>query len=167
MALKCASLRTRGRIALVIHLYVYWGVKALENMTALPRIVRMQVVAGVLGSLALIVFGYVDYAYAYLFGVLLMTANAWWLARRLNKALVMSAEAGQRSLYAGAALRFVALIAGLLLGHFIGLHLMLVAAGIFVAQALIYVGALLELKKEQDDQESSAIKNEYKGDGFG
>jgi len=113
------------------------------------RIIRMQLITGMMGCVLLFGLGYGIYAVSFAYGVMLMSVNAWWLARRLGQTEGLDAEAGQRSLLAGAAFRFVALIAGLLLGQLLGLHLMLVAAGIFVAQVLVYVFALIELKKEQ------------------
>ena len=98
--------------------------------------------------MVLLVLGYTAFAAAFFYGVLLMIINAWLLARRLNQTLDMSVEAVQRFIYAGAAVRFVILIAGLLLGHLLGLHLMLVAAGMFVAQVLVYMLALIDLRKE-------------------
>jgi len=62
----------------------------------------------------------------------------------------LSVEAGQRSLYAGAAIRFVSLIVGLLLAYAMGLHLLLVAAGMFVAQTVIFISALVGFKREQE-----------------
>jgi len=108
----------------------------------------MQVIAGILGSLILLMLGYALFATAFFYGVLLMVVNAWLLARRLNQALEMSVEVIQRSIYAGAAIRFVILIAGLLLGHWLGLHLMVVAAGMFAAQVLVYMLALIDLRNE-------------------
>jgi len=108
----------------------------------------MQAITGILGSLVLLVLGYATFAAAFFYGVLLMILNAWLLARRLNQTHKMSVEAVQRSIYAGAAIRFVMLIAGLLLGHLLGLHLLLVAAGMFVAQVLVYMLALIDLKQE-------------------
>jgi len=122
---------------------------ALENITAMRRIIRMQCLVGVMGGLILLLLGSAVYAMAFAYGVVLMSVNAWWLSKRLDKTLGMDAMAGQRSLFGGAALRFVALIAGLFLAQLLGLHLMLVAAGIFVAQVLVYMIALFELKKEQ------------------
>jgi len=119
----------------------------LENITAMRRIIRMQCLVGVTGGLILLMLGSAVFAMAFAYGVVLMSVNAWWLSRRLDKTLGMDASAGQRSLFAGAVLRFVALIAGLLLGQLIGLHLMLVAAGMFVAQVLVYMVALFELKR--------------------
>ncbi|MDQ6969127.1 MAG: ATP synthase subunit I [Mariprofundus sp.] len=122
---------------------------ALKNMTAMSRIIRLQLMTGMIGGVLLLLLGHSGFAIAFAYGVLLMSINAWWLARRLESTSDMNAEAGQRSIFAGAVLRFVALIAGLLLGQLMGLHLMLVAAGIFVAQVLVYMFALFELKKEQ------------------
>lgn len=108
----------------------------------------MQAIIGILGCLILLVLGYATFAAAFFYGVSLMIVNAWVLARKLNQTLDMSVEDVQRSIYAGAAARFVILIAGLLLGHLLGLHLMLVAAGMFVAQVLVYMLALIDLRKE-------------------
>jgi len=121
----------------------------LDSMTATQRIIRMQAIVGLVGGLLLFASAGWGFAIAFAYGVLLMVANAWWLLRRLDKVVCMDASAGQRSLLLGAALRFVALIFGLLLGQLMGLHLMLVAAGIFVAQVLVYVVALVGLRKEQ------------------
>jgi len=110
---------------------------------------RLQLVLGALGFLALAALSQINYALSFLCGVLLMAVNGWWLARRLDKTGGLDVEAGQRSLYAGAAIRFVALIAGLLLAHVIGLHLLLVAAGMFVAQASVFVSALMLFGKER------------------
>jgi len=117
---------------------------------------RMQLLAGVVGFLLLSVFVQAGWAVAYFYGLLLMVANASWLARRLDKTGELDVEASQRSLFAGAGLRFVALIAGLLLAHWIGLHLLLVAGGMFIAQLVVFVTAIVGFKKEDS-----------KGDGFG
>jgi len=116
--------------------------------SSLSRILRLQLVLGFVGFLLLAVIGHMNYAQPFLYGALLMAVNGWWLARRLDKTNGLDVEAGQRSLYAGAAIRFVALIAGLLLAYVIGLHLLLVAAGMFVAQVSVFVSALAGFKKE-------------------
>jgi len=123
---------------------------SLQKESAFIRIFRLQVVVGVVGFLLLAAFGQVIYALSFLYGVLMMTANGWWLARRLDGVDGLSAEAGQRLLYAGAAIRFVSLIAGLILAHVIGLHLLWVASGMFVAQAVIFISALVGYKREQE-----------------
>jgi len=102
---------------------------------------------GLAGFLILIVYGQIAYALAYAYGVILMAVNGMWLAGRLGKVRDMDVKAGQQSLYAGAAMRFVALIAGLFLAQVLGLHLLLVAIGIFMAQMGLFIYALLESRK--------------------
>ncbi len=116
----------------------------------LRNILRLQIVVGVVGALALVVFGYFLFAASFFCGVVMMAVNGWWLAARLEKTNGLSVEAGQRSLYAGAAIRFVSLIVGLLLAYAMGLHLLLVAAGMFVAQTVIFISALVGFKREQE-----------------
>ncbi len=123
-----------------------------EENAVLKRIFIMQLVAGFFGLLVLLVVGRIEYALSYVFGVVLMTANGYWLASRLAKTGGLSIEAGQRSLYAGAAIRFVSLIAGLLLAHLLGFHLLLVAAGMFIAQAVVFMVALVGLGRDQNNQ---------------
>ncbi|MFQ5518732.1 MAG: ATP synthase subunit I [Mariprofundus sp.] len=127
----------------------------LENRSAFKRIFRLQMIVATLVSVGLVLFAKSGFVPSLLFGVLLMAGNAWWLARRLEKTQGLGVEAAQRSLYAGAALRFVALIAALLLAFLVGLHLLVVAAGMFLAQMIVFSSALIEFKKD------------YKGDGFG
>jgi len=116
--------------------------------SSLSRILRLQLVLGLFVFLLLAAMGQMNYAQSCLYGVLLMAVNGWWLARRLARVSGLDVEAGQRSLYAGAAIRFVALIAGLLLAYAIGLHLLLVAAGMFIAQVSVFVSALAGFRKE-------------------
>ncbi len=124
---------------------------SLKQGSSLMGLLRLQFVVGVFGFLALSTFSQMNYALSYACGVLLMVANGWWLAIRIDKTVGLDVESSQRSLYAGAVIRFVSLIAGLLLAQLIGLHLLLVAAGMFVAQVVVYVAALLGFKLEQDE----------------
>ncbi len=123
---------------------------SLQKESAFMRIFQLQVIVGVVGFLSLAAFGQIVYAFSFICGVLMMAANGWWLARRLGRLDGLSVEAGQRALYAGAAIRFVSLIAGLLLSHVIGLHLLWVATGMFVAQAAIFISALVGFRREQE-----------------
>ncbi|PJA33384.1 MAG: hypothetical protein CO187_01550 [Zetaproteobacteria bacterium CG_4_9_14_3_um_filter_53_7] len=120
----------------------------LERRSVFEKIFRMQVAVGLFGFVCLAALSQVVYAVSLFYGVAVMAGNAWWLARRLEKTDGLDVQAGQRSLYAGAALRFVALIAVLLAAHLIGLHLLAVAAGMFVAQAVVFITAMNEFKKE-------------------
>ena len=113
-----------------------------EGLVAAGGSVRLQLWSGIAGFLLLTLVGQLTYALAYGYGVALMVANGMWLAYRLGKVRDLDVRAGQGSLYAGAAMRFVALLAGLLLAQLFGLHLLVVAAGMFVAQLALFVFAL-------------------------
>ena len=121
---------------------------SLVKQSAIGSMIRLQVVVGVLGSIGLALFGLIDFALSFSYGIAMMVANAVWLARRLDKTRGMDSSSGTRSLYAGAVLRFVALIVGLMLAHLAGLHLLLVAAGMFIAQAVVFVSAIVGFRKE-------------------
>jgi len=114
---------------------------------AVRAIVRLQLCLGLVGFLILMLYGQMGYAFAYAYGVTLMAVNGMWLAGRLGKVQGLDVRAGQQSLYAGAAMRFVALIAGLLLAHMLSLHLLLVAIGMFMAQMGLFIYALFESRK--------------------
>lgn len=119
---------------------------------------RLQLLVGFFGFAGLVLADRIEYAFALLYGVVLMVVNAVWLAHRLEKTASLDVGASQRSLYKGAAIRFIALLAGLFLAQFLNLHLLIVAGGMFLAQAVIFVCALFGFMKEQ---------KENKGDGFG
>ena len=119
---------------------------------------RLQLFVGFFGFAGLVLAGQIEYAFALLYGVALMIGNAAWLAHRLEKTVSLDAGASQRSLYQGAAIRFVALLAGLFLAQFLNLHLLYVAGGMFLAQAVVFVCALFGFMKDH---------KENKGDGFG
>lgn len=119
---------------------------SVKTSSAMVEIIRRQAGVGTLFCLALVVFGYTGYGLALLYGVGLMMVNGWWLARRLAKTKGLDVRSGQRSLYAGAAVRFVALIVGLLIAQGLGLHLLAVAAGMFTAQAIVFASAVKEFK---------------------
>jgi hypothetical protein len=122
------------------------------------NLVRLQLLAGVFGFFCLALAGRIEFAFALLYGVALMLANAAWLAHRLEKSASLDAAAGLRSLYMGAAVRFLALLAGLLLAYGLNLHLLVVASGMFLAQAIVFACAMTGFMKDQ---------KENKGDGLG
>lgn len=119
---------------------------------------RLQLLLGSLGFIAFVLAGRPGFGFALLYGVALMVLNALWLAQRLEKTKGLDAGAGQRSLYLGAAIRFVALLAGLMLAHLLGLHLLVVAGGMLLAQAVVFICALLGFRKDY---------KAGKGDGVG
>ncbi len=122
---------------------------ALYKQSSPAQLLRRQFVAGVLGFLALAAAGQLAWAVSLLGGVLLMAGNGYWLARRLEQTDGLDVEESQRSLYVGAAARFAALLAALLVAQLVGLHLLLVAAGMFFAQAVVFVSALIGFGKER------------------
>jgi len=75
------------------------------------------------------------------FGVLVAMFSALLLGRRIDAAVVAQPEIGQRMLYAGAVLRFVAVLLALFLAYWLGLHLLAVAAGILLAQIAMFAYA--------------------------
>jgi len=129
-----------------------------SKLLASNVMIRLQLIIGLLGFAGLVLAGLSEFGCALLYGVVLMAANAVWLAHRLEKTKSLDAGAAQRFLYLGAAIRFAALLAGLILAYVLNLHLLLVAGGMFLAQAVIFACALLGFMKDQ---------KENKGDGIG
>ena len=121
---------------------------SLIKESAIGQIIRLQIVVGVIGCVGLIAYDQTGFALSLLYGVAMMVVNSLWLARRLDKTRGMDADSGKRSLYAGAVLRFIALIVGLGLAHLAGLHLLVVAAGVFVSQDVVFVSAVVGFRKE-------------------
>ncbi len=86
---------------------------------------------------------------AVIYGLLAMVANTAWLDRRLGAIRGLDVEAGQRSLYKGAVLRFAGLLFLLLVAGFLGLNLLYVALGMFVTQAVLFLAALARFRADQ------------------
>lgn len=128
---------------------------SLVKESAVGLMIRMQILVGVLGFVGLMLYDQSGWALSLLYGVAMMVVNSFWLASRLDRTRGMDADSGKRSLYVGAVLRFMALVAGLMLAHLAGLHLAVVAAGVFVSQAVVFVSAIVGFRKE------------YKGGGLG
>ncbi len=116
---------------------------------AIRPLIAAQIGAGLAGLVPMLIWLPLIHAWSYLFGVGLMVINAFWLARRIEAAAGRDARAGRRSLLQGAALRFAAMIAALAIGALAGLHLLFVAAGMFVAMAALYLMALLRLRLDR------------------
>jgi len=103
---------------------------------------RKQLIVGLVVAAGCALFAGLMVGAAVLFGVLLMIGNAAWMSNRLLATQGLDEEAGQQSLYKGAALRFAGLLLGLLMAGAMGLHLLFVALGMFVAQAVLFFAAL-------------------------
>ncbi len=101
-----------------------------------------QLAAGVITAAGCALFVNPMAGLAVLFGVLLMIGNAAWMDRRMAAVAGLDEEADQRSLYEGAVFRFAGLLIGLLIAGASGLHLLFVALGIFVTQAVLFFAAL-------------------------
>jgi len=112
-------------------------------------LVQKQLFFGVAAAGLIAFFWQVQAGMAVFFGVVLMLANAIYLGRCVTALSGLDAESEQRSLYKGAAIRFAGLVAGLILAGFLGLNLLFVGLGIFVAQAVLYFSALHDLNREK------------------
>jgi len=100
-----------------------------------------QLVAGLTGSVAIGMWLGGMLALSVLYGVLLTVLNSFRLAHRVDRAGEVDQTSGQRLLYSGAALRFVGVLAALLLAAGIGLHLLAVAGGMLLAQVALFAYA--------------------------
>jgi len=83
--------------------------------------------------------GRVEWLASFAFGLVVMAANAWGLILVVSRAAGLDVREGQRLLYATAAMRFVLVLLLLLLAYRLGLHLLLVAAGMLAAQVAVYI----------------------------
>jgi len=119
-----------------------------HKVFAVGSIIRMQILLGVIGFLLMALLGLVVYAASYVYGIGLMVVNGCWLAFRLARAGELAAEDGQQLLYVGAAFRFLALIAGLLMAQLLG------PAGMFAAQAVLFIFTVCEYSKATKGQNS-------------
>lgn len=97
-------------------------------------VLRWQAVAGVAGSVIIAVWAGAVLMLSLTYGVVLTMLNSFFLAARCRRAGETDKEDGQRLLYTGAMLRFLGVLAGLLLAYALGLHLLGVAGGMLLAQ---------------------------------
>jgi H+/Cl- antiporter ClcA len=113
-----------------------------DGRADLRSILIIQVAVAFLGTTTVgFVAGWLD-GLSLLYGAALMAANGIWLYRGIEQAVSHGAGGGQRSLYRSAVLRFVFLLLALGLAFAGGLYLPWVAAGMLVAQAVVYVYGL-------------------------
>ena len=100
--------------------------------------IKWQLIFGLVAAVGAAIWLGPLFGLAVLYGAAFAVANSLWLARRVERAAVLDQVAGQRVLYLGAVLRFVALLCGLVLAHLLGLHLLAVAGGLLVAQLALF-----------------------------
>jgi hypothetical protein len=102
-----------------------------------------QALTGLMASLAMGFWLGMTVMFSLAWGVLLAMGSGYFLARRLSRAALAGAERGRSLLHAGAAWRFLGVLAGLALAWALGLHLLVVAAGMLLAQLVMFVVAAL------------------------
>jgi|GEM_PF-5658857 len=110
--------------------------------TRIREVLCWQAVVGLAGSIAVATGLGAVLMLSLAYGVLLTMLNSFLLARRVQRAGEADKKSGQLLLYAGAVSRFSGVLAALLLAYGLGLHLLAVAGGMFLAQiALIAYAA--------------------------
>jgi len=108
---------------------------------AFRKVLFWQVIAGMLGSAVIAICSGAALSIGFAYGVLLMMLNGVFLAARVRRASAADSENGQRLLYAGAVLRFMGVMVALMLAYRLGLYLLVVAAGMLVAQVTLFIYA--------------------------
>ena len=110
--------------------------------------IKWQMILGLIATVGVAIWLGLWFGLAVLYGVAFASLNSFWLARRVERAAVLDQITGQRILYLGAVLRFVALLGALVLAHLLGLHLLAVAGGLLVAQLALFGYPALRSKIE-------------------
>jgi len=100
-----------------------------------------QAIAGLAGSIAVIIWLNVMLMLSLIYGVLLTMLSSFFLAVRCQRAGEADKANGQRLLYTGAVLRFLGVLAALFLAYGLGLHLLAVAGGMLLAQIALFAYA--------------------------
>ncbi len=119
-----------------------------KYLSAYVKVVRLQLVVGVvISAIVAPFFGFV-FAGSFLYGALLMGVNSWLMSRRMQAVQGALLSADQRVLYVGAAVRFMLLIVALFVAHLLGMFLLLVALGMFAAQAVLFFIMWMNFRKE-------------------
>jgi len=109
--------------------------------TGIRGVLCWQAVAGLAGSIAVAIWFDAVLMLSLAYGVLLTMFNSFFLASRVQRAGEADKVNGQRLLYTGAVLRFLGMLAALLLAYGLGLHLLAVAGGMLLAQIALFAYA--------------------------
>jgi len=112
-----------------------------ESPNSVHGALLWQAGAGLLGMMAAFLRYDVRVAAGLGFGVLIVMLTTLMLGRRIQGAAAIDPESGQRMLYAGAVMRFVLVLAALLVAFGLDLHLFAVAVGMLLAQAAMFMFA--------------------------
>ncbi|OIO70922.1 MAG: hypothetical protein AUJ58_01465 [Zetaproteobacteria bacterium CG1_02_55_237] len=107
-----------------------------------------QLGAGLFGMLAAVLCYDTKVALGLGFGVVIVMLSTMLLGRRIHDAAAADVESGQRMLYAGAVMRFVFVLAALVMAYSLGLHLLAVAVGMVLSQAAMFFFAASGLRAQ-------------------
>ena len=111
--------------------------------------IKWQLICGLVAAAGVAIWLGLWFGLAVLYGAAFAALNSLWLAGRVERAAALDQEVtGQRILYLGAVIRFVALLGALVLAHLLGLHLLAVAGGLLVAQLALFGYPALRSKIE-------------------
>jgi len=152
------------------HVATDWAGKLVGKIVAPFQMMEMnpgirgalfwQAIAGLAGSIAVVIWLDTVLMLSLAYGVLLTMFSGFFLACHVQRAGNADKANGQRLLYTGAALRFLGVLAALLLSYRLGLHLLVVAGGMLLAQIALftyaashangYVNAGLDVNKGSD-----------------
>jgi hypothetical protein len=128
-----------------------WSDRQTGEIPALGLLRLQLIVAILLGGGGAVLFNpMVGMSLAY--GVLTMMGGGWFLRRRIEQAANLTVEDGRRLLYAAAVQRFTGILVLLVMAYAIGLHLLAVAAGIFVAQSAVFLFGMRQAMRDRADQ---------------
>jgi len=108
---------------------------------AIRGVLCWQMVAGLAGSMVVVMLLGPMLMLSLAYGVLLTMLNSFLLASRVRRACEADKASGQSLLYAGAVTRFTGILAALLLAYGLGLHLLAVAGGMLLAQIALFAYA--------------------------
>jgi len=118
--------------------------------TGIRGVLWWQALAGMAGSIAVATGFGVVLMLSLVYGVLLTMFNSFFLACRIQRVGKADKASGQRLLYTVAVWRFLGVLAALLLAYGLGLHLLLVAGGMLLAQIALFAYAVTHTRTHMD-----------------
>lgn len=111
----------------------------ISSKTILKHLVLIQIICFFIVGIPVLVLVNNQAMLSMIYGQLLMSVMAWLVHKKLNQTAKLSIEQEQKSLLKSAGIRFVLVIILLYIAHLIGLHLLGVAAGMFLGQLTSYI----------------------------
>jgi uncharacterized membrane protein len=119
-----------------------------ESLHSVQVALLWQLGAGLSGMLVAVLCYDVKVAMGLGFGVLIVMLSTLLLGWRIRDAAAADVESGQHMLYAGAVMRFVFVLAALVVAYSLGLHLLAVAVGMVLSQAAMFFFAASGLRAQ-------------------